>query len=194
MSGCSCFTLTEAYFEFCDGCGSSFSTSVVDQHHNEVQDAVCNLATLVWSQVQKEQIVCEASHDDLSSSDNLVADLRVRGVWQPQLDALFDVRLLIKMHHLTRIGLLRLFCVATAETDKRQKYFAVCHDCWAGFTPLCFSADGMLGTEAGYFMHQLADVLCRKWEKPYGVLMSFVSSDLGPVFFCNFSIKCFCYL
>ena len=63
---------------FCDGCGSSFSVEhaldclvggLVGQRHNEVQDAVCDLATLVWSQVQKEPIVCEASHDDLSSSD-----------------------------------------------------------------------------------------------------------------------------
>jgi len=44
--------------------------------------AVCDLATLVWSQVQKEPIVCEVSHDDLSSGDDtLVANLRVLGVW-----------------------------------------------------------------------------------------------------------------
>ena len=53
---------------------------------------MCDLATLVWSQVQKEPIVCEAHHDDLSSGDTLVADLRVCGVWQPQVDVLFDMR------------------------------------------------------------------------------------------------------
>ena len=50
------------------------------------------MATLVWNQVQKKPIVCEASIDDLSSCETLVADLRVRGVWQPQVDVLFDVR------------------------------------------------------------------------------------------------------
>ena len=50
---------------------------------------MCDLATLVWSQVQKEPIVCEASHDDLSSGDDtLVANLRVRGVWQSKVDVL----------------------------------------------------------------------------------------------------------
>jgi len=48
---------------FCDGCGSSFSVEhtvdcrvggLAGQRHNEVRDAVCDLATLVWSQVQKE--------------------------------------------------------------------------------------------------------------------------------------------
>ena len=63
---------------FCDDCGSSFSVEhaldcrvggLVGQCHNEVRDAVCDLATLVWSQVQKEPIVCEASHDDLYFGD-----------------------------------------------------------------------------------------------------------------------------
>ena len=36
------------------------------------------------------------------------------------------------------------------------------HDRWACFTPLCFFVDGMLGTDAGYFMHRLANVLCIK--------------------------------
>ena len=44
--------------------------------------------------------------------------------------------------------------LCTAETyQKRWKYLYACQDCWAGFIPLCFSVDGMLGTEAGYFMH-----------------------------------------
>ena len=53
---------------------------------------MCDLVTLIWSQILKEPIVCEASYDDLSSGDTLVADLRVRGVWQPQGDVLIDVR------------------------------------------------------------------------------------------------------
>ena len=39
-----------------------------------------------------QPIVCEANHDDLSSGDTLLADLRVRGVWQPQVDDLFNVK------------------------------------------------------------------------------------------------------
>ena len=63
------------------------------ESHKILSDAQFGFGYLiVWSQVQNEPIVCEESHDDLSSGDTLVTDLRVRGVWQPQVDALFDVR------------------------------------------------------------------------------------------------------
>ena len=45
-------------------------------------DAFGDLASLVWSQVRREPIVRE-SHDAADGSA-LMADLCVRGVWQPQ--------------------------------------------------------------------------------------------------------------
>ena len=69
----------------CDGCGASFNVNhtlscrregVIEWRHNEVRDAIGNLATLVWSKVSKEPVVQEAREGDC-----LVADLRIRGVW-----------------------------------------------------------------------------------------------------------------
>ena len=86
----------------CDGCGSLFSVEhtldfhvggSVCQRHNEVHDAVCDLVSLAWGQAQKEPVVCE----EKSSSVTLFADVRVRGVWQSQVDILFDVGLLTQM-------------------------------------------------------------------------------------------------
>ena len=37
-------------------------------------------------------MVCEDKMDD-PSSETLIADVRIRGVWQSQVDALFDVRI-----------------------------------------------------------------------------------------------------
>ena len=37
----------------------------------------------------REPVVCESSNDP--SGVTLIADLQVRGVWQPQVDVLFDV-------------------------------------------------------------------------------------------------------
>ena len=37
----------------------------------------------------------------------------------------------------------------TAEAEKQRKFLAACQDRRDGFTPLCFSVDSMLGTEAG---------------------------------------------
>jgi len=75
---------------FCDGCGESFDLNhalcckkggLIIQRHNEVRDAVGDLADLVWNQVHKEPIIRDA--DDSKSIPALVADLGVRGVWSP---------------------------------------------------------------------------------------------------------------
>ena len=49
----------------------------------------------------------------------------------------------------------------------------------ASFTPLCFSVDGLFGSEADYFMHRLADSLSVKWEKNYSVVMGYVRARLS---------------
>jgi len=84
----------------CNGCRASFTVEhalnchvegLVGQWHNEVRDAVDDLASLAWGQVTKESVVCESSPADPSNM-TLIADLWVHGVWQPQVDVLFDVR------------------------------------------------------------------------------------------------------
>jgi len=67
----------------CDGCGAPFSIEhALDCHygglvgcrHNEVFDAFGDLASLVWSPVLKEPVVCDGS---AGNSDTLLADLCV---------------------------------------------------------------------------------------------------------------------
>ena len=76
----------------CDGCGASFTVEhaldchvggLVRQHHNEVQDAVGDLASLAWDQVTREPVVCESFNN--SSVVTLIANLQVLGVWQSHL-------------------------------------------------------------------------------------------------------------
>ena len=85
---------------FCDGCGSSSCLNhflickkggLITQRHNEIRDAVGDLVALVWGPVKREPIVKDAQDDD--SGEVLIADLCVRGVWLPQSEALFDVRI-----------------------------------------------------------------------------------------------------
>ena len=85
---------------YCDGCGVPFSADhvldcrnggLVGWCQNEARDAVSDLASLVWKQVQREPIVCEATADG-SCDATLIADLWIHSVWQPQVDAIFDVR------------------------------------------------------------------------------------------------------
>ena len=81
----------------CDGCGGDFSLThtldcrkggLVTQRHNEVRDALGDLAALGYREVVCEPIVCNRDNDFPA----LIADLGVRGVWIPQGEALFDVR------------------------------------------------------------------------------------------------------
>ena len=51
---------------------------IVTQRHNEVQDVICDLVSMVWGQVIREPVVCNSI--DLSNSA-LVADIGTRGVW-----------------------------------------------------------------------------------------------------------------
>ena len=111
----------------CDGCGDDFSIEhalscrfggLVVHRHNEVRDAIGDLASLVWGNVIREPVFCEQS---ATSGGALVADLCVRGVWIPQAVALFDIRVVYadaqSYHDRTPMAVLN-----TAEHDKKQKY------------------------------------------------------------------------
>ena len=82
---------------------------------------------------------------DDPSSETLIADVRIRGVWQSQVDALFDVRVVDtdapSYQSRSPQAVLR-----TAEVEKRRKYGAACLARRASFTPLCFSVDGLFGS------------------------------------------------
>ena len=82
----------------CDGCGAPFNLvhaldckkgSLLIQCYNEVRDALRDIAALALT---RELVVREA--DEARKISALVADLGVRGVWQPQAKALFDIHVI----------------------------------------------------------------------------------------------------
>ena len=139
---------------------------LVTRRHNEVQDAFGDLASLVWSPVIKEPIVCDGS----GSADSLIADLCVRGVWEPQTEALLDIRVVDTDARSYRARSPH-DVLGSAEVEKKCKYLQACQDRRATFTPLCVSVDGMLGSEAEFFVKRLGDFLAMRWERPYSVVM-----------------------
>eukprot|EP00731_Ephydatia_muelleri_P029724 Em0021g247a len=63
---------------------------LVIQRHNEIRDCIGDIASQVWTHVIKEPVVREV---DVKNADGgLRLDLGIRGVWQPQVEALFDVK------------------------------------------------------------------------------------------------------
>ena len=148
--------------ESCDGCGATFTIDhaldcrfggLVTHWHNEVHNAFEDLSSLVWGLVHCEPIIQEASDDGRTV---LKADLAVHGVWQPQCDAIFDVRIVDtdapSYHSRTLPDVLQ-----SAELEKNRKYLQACQDRRAAFTPLCVSVDGLLGKETDFFIRCLCD-------------------------------------
>ena len=170
---------------YCDGCGAPFSVDhaldcrvggLVGRRYNEVRDAIGDLASLVWGQVQREPVICEETADG-SCNETLVGDLRIRGVWQPQADAVFDVRV-VDTDAPSYRSRSPDSVLHSAEVEKKKYPFA-CVARRASFTPLCCSVDGMLGAEANFFLRRLADRLSSKWEKPYSLVMGWVHTRLS---------------
>jgi hypothetical protein len=169
----------------CDGCGADIVLShalscrfggLVTQRHNEVRDTFGDLASLAWGQVIKEPIVRDANNS--SDTPALVADLSIRGVWIPQAEALFDIRVTDTDAQSYR-NLSPSDVLSTAENEKKKKYLDACTIRRATFTPLCISVDGMLGREANVFVKRTAEMLSLKWGTNYCQILG--SEHISPL-------------
>ena len=155
----------------CDGCGDVFNMThaldcrkggLVIQRHNEVRDALGDLASLVYKDVIHEPTVQEAN--DVCGIPSLVADLSIRGVWQSQTVALFDIRV-IDTDALSYLHRDVASVLSSTEEEKKRKYNDAAEARRASFTPLVVSVDGALGREAECFIQLLADRIAQKWKK-----------------------------
>ena len=87
-----------------DGYGAFFSLEhaldcekggLVTQRHNEIRDALGDIASMAFKEVVREPIVKEANI--ALNSPALVANLGVRGIWKTQTEALFDISVIDTM-------------------------------------------------------------------------------------------------
>ena len=168
----------------CDGCGATFDLShalscrkggLIVKRHNEVRDTVGDLSGLVWSPVIQEPIVKEANLQD--NTPALRADLAVRGVWDRQTEALFDIRV-VDTDAQSYVNRSPMEVLGAAEQEKKMKYSLACEERRGAFTPFCCSVDGMLGREAEFFLRRLGDRLAAKWERSYSDVMCWVRARL----------------
>ena len=105
------------------------------------------------------------------------ADLGVRGVWQPQTEALFDVRVVDtdaqSYAHRTVSAVL-----STAEKEKKRKYTHAAQARHASFSPFVVSVDGVMAWEARFTV-PFADRLSTRWSKPYSEVMGWLQTRLS---------------
>ena len=146
------------------------------QCHNEIRDAIGDLASLVYKEVIREPVVQEAN--DACGVPSLIADLSIRGVWQPQMVALFDIRVVDtdtpSYSHRDVAAIL-----SSAEEDNKRKYCDAAEVRRASFTPLVVSVDGVLGWEAECFIKLLAEKIAIKWKKSYPEVAGWIRARLS---------------
>ena len=169
----------------CDGCGELFTLGhaldckkggLVTQRHNEVRDALGDMAALAYRDVVREPIVRES--DESRGINAVVADLSIRGVWQPQTAALFDIRV-VHTDSQSYVGRSVQAVLKSAELEKKRKYNQAAADRHASFTPFVLSVDGLLAREADLTLQRFADKLSRKWDKPYAEVMGWMRTRLS---------------
>ena len=145
---------------FCDCCHSPFTLrhalackkgGLLTLRQNEIRDAVGDLASLVWKDVQREPVIRQWNPQDETSA--LIAELFCRGVYVRQGGAPFDIRVsdtdAISYQNRSPMSVLH-----SAEVEKKTKYSDECQERHMSFTPLVVSVDGMLAPEFAKFLRR----------------------------------------
>ena len=166
----------------CDGCGDSFSVQhaldckkggLVIRRHNEIRDALGDVCALVFPEVVREPVVKDV--DDGFGS--LVADLGVRGLWQPQVMGLIDVRV-VDTDAPSYVGKPVEAVLNMAEKEKKTKYNGASEERRASFSPFVVSTDGFMGREASFLIKHLAERLADRWQRHYGEVKGWLKARL----------------
>ena len=108
----------------------------------------------------------------------LVADLAVRGVWTPQTEALFDIRV-TDTDAQSYTSQSPKEVLQSAEKEKKKKYLGAFEERRGQFTPICCSVDGMFANEAQVFLSRVAERLMIKWERSYGEVMGWIRTRMS---------------
>ena len=112
------------------------------------------------AQVTSEPILQESTGDD---TKGLRADWSVRGFWEHQRVALFDICILnADAKSLQNQSLKSIF--NTRKQIKKDKYCAAAESRRATFTPIIASCEAIFESEAEVYFKRLATILSKKME------------------------------
>jgi hypothetical protein len=131
--------------------------------HNAIRDKLGSLCNQWKSGVTWEPVISMAN--ERTGEATRVGDLLVRGVFAPQQDAYFDIRVTntdASSHRDRTVAAV----LRAQEREKRLKHGPACAQRRAHFVPIVMSVDGALGEEAEDFVGRLAEGLAVKWGKP----------------------------
>ena len=91
----------------------------------------------------------------------------------PQAEALFAIRV-VDTDAQSYLCHVPSKVLLNAEVEKKNKYAEVCAARCAHFMPLCFSVDGLAGSEANCFFKQMACRLSSRWDRSYAEVLGWI--------------------
>jgi hypothetical protein len=168
----------------CDGCGDDFDLNhalnckkggLVTARHNEARDLNCDLCSLAGlPQIVSEPIISESKDDN---DKGLRADWSVRGFWEHQRVALFDICILNADATSYQNKPLKSIFQARKQT-KKEKYSAAAEARRASFTPIIASCEAIFDCEAEVYFKRLATILSKKWDSSYSHALSYIRARM----------------
>ena len=168
----------------CDGCSCPFDVNhalnckkggLVGARHNESRDLNIDMLKMTGlSQVIREPVVKESDSD---GKGGLRLDWGVRGFWEFQREALFDIRIInADAPSYSTSTTQSLF--DNARIEKKNKYGLVVEDRRACFTPILATCEGIFDHEAIVYMKRLATLLATKWSKNYSQIYGWLKARM----------------
>lgn len=165
-------------------CGSKYTVDhamcckiggLITLRHNELVDVTANLLSTVCKDVSKEPIL-QKSPD---STEDLRADISVRGFWEPLQRAFVDVRVFYPFapsYGNQNLGSL----MRSMEKIKKRKYNQRILDSENGtFTPLIFSSNGGISVETKSFYGRLSHLIADKHNLEYSTTSAWVKRKVA---------------
>jgi len=178
----------------CDGCQQNFSVAhavsckkggLVVLPHNNVKDEWHELCARAHtpSAVSDEPLIHLGQAPNAAAANEEVlpelrGDVAVKGFWRRGATTIFDVRITDTDAPSNRNQDVQKILLRH-ENEKKKRYLQPCLDARRHFTPLVFSVDGMMGTEAAAASKRLSSTLSKKWKREYSEVCGFVRSRLS---------------
>ena len=125
--------------------------------------------------------------DDYLPGDDTKGDKGAVGFWARGRMTVFDVRI-TDTESPSYSGRDPAAILAEHERRKKRKYLRPCLERRRHFTPLVFSANGMMGEEAEAATKRLASLISRKWGRTYSATCGYVRARLSLNLARSFSL------
>jgi hypothetical protein len=183
---------------FCDGCNVRFTLDhglsckkggLILHRHNALRDEMATLmaAALSPSCVRSEPLISPSDAHLLpdtpptaapAPSNNNRGDLLVRGFIERNTDTIIDFQVTnlnaASYRHKTANQ-----AFVELERAKNRKHKRACQLQRRQFAPFIASCDGNFGPHAKQLMQRLANLLAKKWNRPYSAVANYVYSRIS---------------